>query len=117
MHGQGTTPDAGASDLAAAAAALRSRLPEPLGALAGIAYNYRWSWTPRGAELLASVDPERWELCAGNPVRLLQETHPGRLEALAADTEFLERLAALERALASDGGPALSVTGVSVEEP
>jgi len=62
---------AGSPDLNAAAAALRSRLPEPLGALADIAYNYRWSWTPGGPELLASIDERRWELCLGNPVRLL----------------------------------------------
>ena len=39
-------PEAGSTDLRAAAGALRSRLPEPLGPLADIAYNYRWSWTP-----------------------------------------------------------------------
>ncbi|MGH2967813.1 MAG: alpha-glucan family phosphorylase [Solirubrobacteraceae bacterium] len=91
---------AGTTDLAAAAAALRSRLPEPLGALAGIAYNYRWSWTPGGPELLRSVDPRRWEACAANPVRLLQEVHPDRLSALASDRAFLERLAAFERTIA-----------------
>ena len=75
--------NAGTTDLAAAAAALRSRLPEPLAPLAEIAYNYRWSWTPGGPELFASVDPKRWEACAANPVRLLQETHPDRLAAVA----------------------------------
>ncbi len=91
---------AGSSDLRAAAAALRSRLPAPLGALADIAYNYRWSWTPGGPELLASVDPRRWELCLGNPVRLLEEVHPETLERLAGDEDFLARLGALERAVA-----------------
>jgi starch phosphorylase len=97
---------AGTTDLAAASAALRSRLPEPLAPLAEIAYNYRWSWTPGGPELFASVDPKRWEACAANPVRLLQETHPDRLAAVAADGAFLERLEALraqlETALAED---------------
>ena len=87
---------AGTTDLAAASAALRSRLPEPLAPLAEIAYNYRWSWTPGGPELFASVDPKRWEACAANPVRLLQETHPDRLAAVAADAAFLERLGALQ---------------------
>ena len=85
MSQEAVLPDAGSRDLAAAAAALRSRLPEPLAALAAIAYNYRWSWTPGGPELFASVDEERWELCAANPVRLLQEAHPERLAELAAD--------------------------------
>ena len=98
--------NAGTTDLAAAAAALKSRLPEPLAPLADIAYNYRWSWTPGGPELFASVDPKRWEACSANPVRLLQETHPDRLAAVAADAGFVERLGALraqlETALAED---------------
>jgi starch phosphorylase len=108
---------AGSSDLAAAAAALRSRLPEPLGPLADLAYNYRWSWTPGGPELFASVDPRRWEACAGNPVRLLQEVHPDRLATVAGDSAFLERMSALRDTVAaalaqeSPGGP------VSEESP
>ncbi|HEY7075773.1 MAG TPA: alpha-glucan family phosphorylase, partial [Solirubrobacteraceae bacterium] len=90
---------AGSSDLRAAADALRSRLPAPLGALADLAYNYRWSWTPGGPELLSSIDPRRWELCLGNPVRLLEEVQPATLERLAADDAFLERLAALSQAV------------------
>ena len=84
---------AGSNDLSAAAAALRSRLPEPLGALADIAYNYRWSWTPGGPELLASIEQRRWELCLGNPVRLLEEVPPDTLARLAGDEDFLRRLA------------------------
>src|SRR5205085_1219663 len=109
----------GSSDLAAAAAALRSRLPEPLAALAGIAYNYRWSWTPGGPELLASIDPDRFQACAGNPVRLLQEVQPAVLDRLAGDAGFLERLGALDaelterlRAPLSDG-----IDGISSERP
>jgi glycogen phosphorylase len=100
---------AGSNDLRAAAAALRSRLPAPLGALADIAYNYRWSWTPGGPELLSSVDPRRWELCLGNPVRLLEEVNPDTLRRLAGDQGFLSRLDTLERAIAERlGEPRLS---------
>jgi starch phosphorylase len=91
--------NAGTTDLAAAAAALRSRLPEPLAPLAEIAYNYRWSWTPGGPELFASVDPRRWAACAGNPVRLLQETHPARLAEVAEDAAFAGALAELQEEL------------------
>jgi glycogen phosphorylase len=90
---------AGSNDLSAAAAALRSRLPGPLGALADIAYNYRWSWTPGGPELLASIDARRWELCLGNPVRLLEEVPPDTLARLAGDEDFLRRLAELKAAI------------------
>jgi starch phosphorylase len=91
--------NSGSSDLRAAADALRSRLPAPLGALADLAYNYQWSWTPGGPELLAAVDPRRWELCLGNPVRLLEEVPPATLARLAADDGFLGRLAALHGAV------------------
>jgi starch phosphorylase len=110
-------PDAGASDLAAAAGALRTRLPEPLAALAAIAYNYRWSWTPGGPELFASIDEDRWELCLGNPVRALQEAHPERLAELAADEVFLARVAALETAVNAEGAGPVSAAGVTTEHP
>ncbi len=87
--------NAGSPDIAAAAAALRSRLPEPLAPLADLAYNYRWSWTPGGPELLSSIDPRRWDLCLGNPVRLLGEVPPARLAELAGDAGFLDRMRAL----------------------
>jgi starch phosphorylase len=110
-------PDAGASDLTAAAAALRTCLPEPLGALAAIAYDYRWSWTPGGPELFAAIDGDRWELCAGNPVRLLQEAHPHRLAELAADAGFLARVADLEAAVQAEGAGAITAAGVTREHP
>ena len=117
MSQEAVLPDAGSRDLAAAAAALRSRLPEPLAALAAIAYNYRWSWTPGGPELFASVDEERWELCAANPVRLLQEAHPERLAELAADQDFLGRIAALDEAVNAESAGAITAAGVTPEHP
>jgi glycogen phosphorylase len=108
---------AGSSDLRAAAAALRSRLPAPLGALADIAYNYRWSWTPGGPELFESVDPRRWELCLGNPVRLIEEVHPDRWRRLAGDQDFLTRLGSLERTVSERLGEPLLTEPVTGENP
>src|SRR4051794_37494150 len=110
-------PDAGSSDLRAAADALRTRPPEPLSALADIAYNYRWSWTPGGPEVFAEIDPQRWELTLGNPVRQLQEAHPDRLERLSTDERFLERVETLERAVQTEGAPAVSPPGVTPQNP
>ena len=110
-------PDAGSSDLRAAADALRSRLPEPLAPLATIAYNYRWSWTPGGPELFASIDAERWELCLGNPVRLLQEVHPDTLARVAGDAAFLARIAELEQAVGAEGAEPITPAGVTPEHP
>jgi len=108
---------AGSSDLRAAAAALRSRLPAPLGALADIAYNYRWSWTPGGPELFESVDPRRWELCLGNPVRLIEEVHPDRWRRLAGDQDFLSRLGTLERAVSERLSAPLLTEPVTADNP
>ena len=110
--------NAGTTDLAAAAAALRSHLPEPLAPLAEIAYNYRWSWTPGGPELFASIDPRRWQACAGNPVRLLQEVHPSRLADAAEDAAFAGALAELQEELdAALARETLEEATVSHESP
>ncbi|HYH87814.1 MAG TPA: alpha-glucan family phosphorylase [Solirubrobacteraceae bacterium] len=117
MSERAVLPDAGSSDLRAAADALRSRLPEPLAPLAAIAYNYRWSWAPGGPELFAAIDAERWELCLGNPVRLLQEVHPDTLARVAGDAAFLARIAELEQAVGTEGAEPITPAGVTPEHP
>jgi starch phosphorylase len=91
----------GQHDLQRAADALATRLPEPLGVLARLAYNYRWSWAPDGHALFSAVDPDRWVRCGENPVRLLQETGAERLAHAAADEALIARATALD-ALVSD---------------
>jgi starch phosphorylase len=54
--------------------------------------NLRWSWHPETRELFASMDPELWASCAGDPVRLLGELAPERIAQLAEDRRFLRRL-------------------------
>ena len=93
---------AGTDDLLRAAEALAARVPRPLAGLARLAYNYRWSWTPGGPELFASVDPVRWERCGENPVRLLCEVDAGTLERAASDDALLDRAAAVEAAVRAD---------------
>src|SRR3954471_24122611 len=93
---------AGRRDLERAADALASRLPEPLGVFARLAYNYRWAWAADGPDVFRAVDPERWDRCGENPVRLLEEAPADRLAAPAADTALLERAAALEQEIRAD---------------
>src|SRR5690349_2172016 len=93
---------AGSRDLERAADALASRLPEPLGVFARLAYNYRWSWTPDGPDVFRAIDHERWDRCAENPVRLLEEASAERLRDAAGDDALLARAAALEQAIAGD---------------
>lgn len=71
---------------------VRPVLPEPLGRLAELARNLRWSWHPRTRDLFASVDPRLWQASGCDPVRLLGEVPPERLVELAGDADFLRRL-------------------------
>jgi starch phosphorylase len=93
---------AGTADIARAADLLAARVPEPLAGLARLAFNYRWSWTPGGPEIFRAVDPDRWERCGENPVRLLQEADPALVERAAADTALLERIAAVQAEVEAD---------------
>ncbi|WP_430731868.1 alpha-glucan family phosphorylase [Thermus thermamylovorans] len=73
-------------------------LPEPLKGLRELAYNLWWSWNPEAAELFHEVDPSLWKRFRGNPVKLLLEADPARLEALAA-TSYPARVGAVVEAL------------------
>jgi starch phosphorylase len=105
----------GADDMVRAASALTSRLPWPLGVLARLAYNYRWSWLPDGPDVFRDVDPDRWRACGRNPVRLLQETSAEALLRAAGDAALIARAEQLELAMLEDlARPA--ATGVAAEE-
>jgi starch phosphorylase len=92
----------GSDDLRRAAEDLAQRIPDELAPLARIAFNYRWSWTPGGADLFKAVDEQRFELCGENPVRLLQEASGTALRRAAHDQELLRRAAEVEQAIRAD---------------
>src|SRR5262249_55071774 len=92
----------GREDVRRAAAELAGRLPDALAPLAGLAYNYRWSWLPGGPEVFRAVDPERFDLTNQNPVRLLQEAPPRALRRAAGDEALLEQIAAVESQVKAD---------------
>ena len=92
----------GQPDLDRAATELAHDIPEPLGPLARVAYDYRWSWTPGGHEVFAAVDAERWERVGRNPVRLLRETSRPALERAAGDGDLVRRAADLEAVCRAD---------------
>src|SRR3954468_11185087 len=93
---------AGSRDLVRAAEALATRLPEPLGVFARLAYNYRWAWDPDGPDAFRTIDPDRWDRVAENPVKLLQEAAAERLIAASEDAGLLQRAAALEERVNAD---------------
>ena len=102
MERSATTHNDGLLDVQRAAEDLAGRLPPALAPLARLAYNYRWSWLPGGPELFASVDPQRFELCNHNPVRLLQETPVAVLARAAEDERLLRRAVAIEEQVDAD---------------
>src|SRR6476620_1785965 len=85
---------------------VRPVLPPALAALGDLAGNLRWSWHPETQDVFAAVDPVLWESTGRDPVTLLGAVGRARLEELAGDAAFLERLsearADLERYLTGD---------------
>src|SRR5271170_6459707 len=61
--------------------------------------NLRWSWHAPTADLFASIDPDAWQASGGDPIALLSALPPDRISALAADPDFLDRLAEAEQDL------------------
>ena len=50
----------GHDDITRAASLLAEGLPDELGPLAAVAYNYRWSWSSFGSGVFERIDPDRW---------------------------------------------------------
>ena len=78
---------------------VRPVLPEPLAALGTLAGNLRWSWHGPAQDVFAAVEPPLWERVERDPVRLLGEVSRARLDELATDEIFLDRLGEQQRDL------------------
>ncbi|GAB3274829.1 glycosyltransferase family 1 protein [Microbacterium lacusdiani] len=70
---------------------VRPVLPEPLAALGELAGNLRWCWHLETQDVFAHVDAEVWRRTQ-DPVRVLGSVTNARLDELAQDGAFLERL-------------------------
>lgn len=79
-----------------------SVLPPRLEGLAALATNLSWSWNREARALFRSIDPPLWRETRHNPIALLREVSPSRLERLARDTRFLERYDRLMEWMATD---------------
>jgi starch phosphorylase len=97
----GATND-GRRDVEQAVAELAERLPDALHPLARLAFNYRWSWTPGGADLFRAIDPAMWERTLANPRAMIEMAPPRRLKELAAQPAYVGQVAALAADLAAD---------------
>jgi starch phosphorylase len=89
----------GAADLETRAATLAARLTDGLKPLAEVAYNYAWSWMPGAESVFRDIQPHRWGLSGGNPVRFLGDLWPRTQERAEENGELLERVNALSEAM------------------
>ena len=71
---------------------VRAHLPDRLTALERLSINLRWSWDKPTQDLFAAIDPELWKQVGYDPVALLGQVAPKRLDELAKDESFVRRL-------------------------
>lgn len=69
-------------------------LPESISALRDLAIDLRWTWNHENDALWERVDERLWAR-SGNPWSMLQNASAERLQRLAADDAFRQRLAGL----------------------
>ncbi len=70
-----------------------SEMPAALRRLPELARNLWWSWQPEARALFKTLDQSLWRRTRHNPIRLLAEIAPARLEQAARDPEFVRRYA------------------------
>lgn len=67
-------------------------LPAALQPLKKLAGNFRWTWDHDARELFSSIDKEAWDRTEHNPVAFVNGLSKERLDRLASDSYFLDRL-------------------------
>jgi glycogen phosphorylase len=65
------------------------KIPERIGRIDEIAHNLWWCWHPEARDLFRSLDYPLWKASGHNPVKILFDTAPAKLQAAAEDPEFL----------------------------
>jgi starch phosphorylase len=73
---------------------VRTVLPSRIEGLGVLASNLRWSWHPPTRDLFESISPRKWAQAGEDPVKLLSRLSADELAALAADDDFVGRVAA-----------------------
>jgi starch phosphorylase len=91
-------------------------MPAELRPLADLATDLWWSWHPDARELFRAIDPERWESCGDNPVKLLRDLPPVQLAGLARNADLRERMHFLHATWRSDRERPARRIGVAVPE-
>ncbi len=75
-------------------------LPEALRPLGDLARNLRWSWHSGTQEVFRTVDSQLWRSTGGNPLKLLSQVSPERLDILSRDRRFVRNLEVIREDLA-----------------
>jgi starch phosphorylase len=65
-------------------------IPERISRLEELAHNLWWSWSPEARGIFRSLSVRLWRSTDHNPVKMLNQVTPERLEHRAADPEFLK---------------------------
>jgi len=68
---------------------VRAVVPPALEALDELAGNLRWSWHQPTRRLFEHIDPEAWRRSGRDPVALLGDVAPARLDELARDDDYI----------------------------
>ncbi|MCH8907934.1 MAG: DUF3417 domain-containing protein [Candidatus Heimdallarchaeota archaeon] len=67
-----------------------TRLPPRISRLTNLSKNLRWSWYPPARELFGFLDRELWNSTHHNPMQILREINPIRLDKASTDLQFLD---------------------------
>ena len=70
---------------------LNDKVPEKIGRITELVYNLWWSWTPEARRLFRRLDYPLWRKTLHNPVQMLQEISPARLQEAAQDSTFVRQ--------------------------
>ncbi len=81
---------------------LVTKIPARIARIADLAYNFWWSWHSQARDLFKALDYPLWRSTGHNPVKMLLEVTPQRLEELAADPLFLRQYDAVLMAFDRD---------------
>jgi starch phosphorylase len=83
-------------------ASLSAKIPRRITQVEELAYNFWWSWHRAARDLFKMLDYPLWRSTGHNPVKMLQEVSPERLQELATDPLFLRQYDAVAMALDAD---------------
>jgi starch phosphorylase len=74
-------------------------LPEALRDLKTLAYNLRWTWDQDTQTVFEDTDPELWEATGHNPIEMIDQLSPRRIESLLKDEIYLARVQVAAKSL------------------